>query len=312
MESKELAYFDQLKTTLGKVVSARFPGAPTDIRQLSGADLHLFQEDLMEQTQGRVSEKWFYTHIKPLHNERLPRIDVLNLLSRYAGYESWPAFRDAHAVAIAELGEASSISAPSRRSRVYLLAAPLLLALAALIWLGVSRKEESHTICFSDAILGTQIRDTSLRAWQLIEGESPLLLQADSNGCVMVSSATELVKVAVQLPYYQADTLVRRWKEIGMAETFSLRPDDFAGMLRFFSEWTPEDRFRRKAQLQQMISPQARIIRMHPDGINGVEMYNKEEFIRFLMIFGQSSLEVVETQYADGLLSYLRFMVIKE
>ncbi len=60
---------------------------------------------------------------------------------------------------------------------------------------------------------------------------------------------------------------------------------------RYFATWAVEDRMKRSAQLKSMMSPSLKVIRMHSDGVNGVEMYNRDKFIRFLLVFGQKRLE---------------------
>ena len=59
----------------------RYPAA-APIREWKGRQILDFQEDLLEHANGRISEKWFYTHIKSGPREKLPRVDVLNLLSQ--------------------------------------------------------------------------------------------------------------------------------------------------------------------------------------------------------------------------------------
>jgi hypothetical protein len=54
-------------------------------------DIRDFQADLESVCKSSVSEKWFYTHLKN-ESDKLPRIDVLNLLSCYCGYKNWDAF----------------------------------------------------------------------------------------------------------------------------------------------------------------------------------------------------------------------------
>ena len=49
--------------------------------------------DLIEtECKERVSEKWVYTHLKPVQNEKLPRKDMLNIFSCWVGYSGWEEF----------------------------------------------------------------------------------------------------------------------------------------------------------------------------------------------------------------------------
>ena len=78
---------------LRQAVEARFreghPHCHVPISEWKGQWIVDFQEDLLAKVQGRVSEKWFYTYFRKKEVRKLPRIDMLNLLSRYAGYQNW-------------------------------------------------------------------------------------------------------------------------------------------------------------------------------------------------------------------------------
>ena len=52
-----------------------------------------------ENAKGNISEKSFYTYFKTSPTAKLPRIDMLNILSIYAGYSSWYDFKKNHAFA---------------------------------------------------------------------------------------------------------------------------------------------------------------------------------------------------------------------
>ena len=69
-----------------------YPGIDPEISNWKGQEITDFQEELIKRVNGQLSEKWFYTHMKG-ESESLPRIDVLNMLSQYAGYNNWQDFR---------------------------------------------------------------------------------------------------------------------------------------------------------------------------------------------------------------------------
>ena len=68
-----------------------YPGINPSISDWKGQEITDFQEDLLIKVNAHISEKWFYNHIKS-ENKSLPRIDVLNLLSKYVGYANWDDF----------------------------------------------------------------------------------------------------------------------------------------------------------------------------------------------------------------------------
>jgi hypothetical protein len=67
-----------------------------EISKWKGIDIIYFQEDLRKIAKGNISEKTFYTYFKTSPVTKLPRIDMLNLLSVYAGYASWYDFKKNH------------------------------------------------------------------------------------------------------------------------------------------------------------------------------------------------------------------------
>ena len=309
MEGQDLTAWYLLKDQLGKVYHQAFPDAPVDIRSLSGPEFRRFQQHLMDTVQGRVSEKWFYTHIKPESNSRLPRVDVLNLLSRYTGADSWMEFK-AGVSSVVPAG--SSVGTGNRGTRkLPAILMGVLIGGAILVGMGflLASPKPTKRICLVDEVFGTSIRDTALHVLQLIEGESPRLLSAQEDGCISITKSGEFVELVAKVPYYRQDTLIRSWKEVQDGESFVLKPDDVANMVRYFSSSATTDRMKRSSQLTQMIAPDARMIRMHSDGLTGVEMYTREEFVRYLLVFGQQNLRVLETAYEDGLVSQLRFIV---
>ncbi|NRS92724.1 hypothetical protein HNQ03_001802 [Chryseobacterium sp. 16F] len=74
---------------------------PSDdnIANWKGIDIIYFQEDLRKHSKANISEKSFYTYFKTSPVLKLPRIDILNLLSIYAGYISWYEFKKNHPLA---------------------------------------------------------------------------------------------------------------------------------------------------------------------------------------------------------------------
>ncbi|MBW8361606.1 MAG: hypothetical protein K0M56_05390 [Kaistella sp.] len=95
MTDLELLHFDQLKNEVQSQYLENHTPSFDEISKWKGIDIIYFQEDLRKKAKGNISEKSFYTYFKsPV--TRLPRIDMLNLLSVYAGYVSWYDFKKKH------------------------------------------------------------------------------------------------------------------------------------------------------------------------------------------------------------------------
>jgi hypothetical protein len=92
----DLLHFEQLKKDVqGQYLKEHTP-SQDDISKWKGIDIIYFQEDLRKKAKGNISEKSFYTYFKSSPVTKLPRIDMLNLLSIYAGYDSWYEFKKLH------------------------------------------------------------------------------------------------------------------------------------------------------------------------------------------------------------------------
>jgi len=92
----DLLHFEQLKKDVqGQYLKEHTP-SQDDISKWKGIDIIYFQEDLRKKAKGNISEKSFYTYFKSSPVTKLPRIDMLNLLSIYTGYDSWYEFKKLH------------------------------------------------------------------------------------------------------------------------------------------------------------------------------------------------------------------------
>ena len=86
MDTHEIKYFKLLKENIVEVMQQSNPEIPNSISDWKGQNIIDFQENLRFKQNEYLSEKWFYTHMKTA-NLKLPRIDILNFLSKYVGYK---------------------------------------------------------------------------------------------------------------------------------------------------------------------------------------------------------------------------------
>ena len=96
MADLDLLHFEQLKSEIQARYLENHIPSDENIANWKGIDIIYFQEDLRKQTKANISEKSFYTYFKASPVLKLPRIDILNLLSNYAGYISWYDFKKNH------------------------------------------------------------------------------------------------------------------------------------------------------------------------------------------------------------------------
>lgn len=96
MSDLDLLHFEQLKNEVQTQYLVNHTPSFDDISKWKGIDIIYFQEDLRKIAKGNISEKSFYTYFKNSPVTKLPRIDMLNILSIYAGYVSWYDFKKNH------------------------------------------------------------------------------------------------------------------------------------------------------------------------------------------------------------------------
>ncbi|MFP3591616.1 hypothetical protein [Chryseobacterium sp. SIMBA_038] len=110
MTDLDLLHFEQLKKDVQAQYLKEYTPSYDDISKWKGIDIIYFQEDLRKKAKGNISEKSFYTYFKNSPVTKLPRIDMLNLLSIYTGYDSWYEFKKQHLFAGELLQETEDLS----------------------------------------------------------------------------------------------------------------------------------------------------------------------------------------------------------
>lgn len=294
--------FQQLKEDVARTARRACPDNSPSIRSWKGQEIRCFQEDLISQVNGRISEKWFYTHIKA-DQDQLPRHDMLNLLSRYVGYSSWEDYQQQHTAT-----SPKHLRSKSSRNRWY--GAGLLLLLAGLVGFYIRLQQATtYRFCFMNAYSKQSVASGDIEVMILSEGESPYRVPVDSSGCLTVDTRRSKVRLAIRSSYYKNDTLVRRLDKTNPTEQVALETDDYAWMIRLFSAADVSDWQQRRAQLDTMIAPSARIYQLYDDQTLGIELYNKQEFINKLTMPLRSlrQVEVLDIRYRKGRIQVLRF-----
>lgn len=99
MTDIEFLYFQSLKKVVQEKYLESHSPSFDDISKWKGIDIIYFQEDLRQKAKGNISEKTFYTYFKNNAQEKIPRIDMLNILSVYVGFNSWSEFKKKNPIA---------------------------------------------------------------------------------------------------------------------------------------------------------------------------------------------------------------------
>ncbi|MEO0470448.1 MAG: hypothetical protein AAF206_12560 [Bacteroidota bacterium] len=284
-----------------------FPSA-APIKEWKGRQIVDFQEDLLTHANGRISEKWFYTHIKSGPREKLPRVDVLNLLSLYAGFDHWEDFRQRERPRIQRV---ENVTGPPAFS--WWKVALLVIALSAggYVLAQIVGAKESWQLCVEDQD-GNELLGQDLIRMMIYENERLVEThKLGKNACFSTVLPEQANKVVLDGPYYHRDSLMGNMNQLLQHNLVRLRKDDYALMIHYFSEQRVGDWQKRRAQLNEVFAEDAVIFQVIDEAeMIGVEMYNKAEFIDKLTtpLRSLDRLRVLQTKYEDGKIVRLRFM----
>jgi len=301
-ESNKL-YFNFLREKVSETFLEENHG-PKHTKDWKGETITSFQEDLLSKTQGRISEKSFYTYFKN-EPKKLPRIDTLNLLSNYTGYENWNEFTTAHSGYISEV-----ISEKKKKK-----------GLTPALWIAIflpmftvlfitNRSKNEFDFCFFDEDTSAAITRTAIDVKVLQDGESPIYLKTDSAGCFTYKTKDDVIHFVVQSPYHKTDTVVRSI-DSNKNNTVKLATDDYALMLKYYSNGNVADVAQRREQLNNLIANDAQIYEVLPKN-TGIQVYSKTQFITKVTIPTQSlkRLQVLDKTYSNDKIVKLKFRIL--
>ena len=282
-----------------------YPGLSSDIAEWKGQDIVNFQEELLQKVNAHISEKWFYTHMKS-NTVTLPRIDVLNLLSKYVGYADWSDF-------VYRNGGLKRKAAVSSGNRYFIIVPVLVIGVLG-IFLLINKllSTREYQFCFYDSGTKEPVTNTRIEVSILLDGESPVNYLCNPDGCFTLRTDQSVIRMVVNSPYYHNDTIKRTLKKFNRKETIGLRANEYALVLKYFSEKNVEDWQKRRQKLEQMFVDDAMICQvMHDKRGTGMELYTKREFIDKMTMPSRTfkNIEVLSTRYIGERIAVLKFRI---
>ncbi len=310
MSRNDKAYFEVLKTKIVAMMQQSYPGINPSISDWKGQEITDFQEDLRIRAKANLSEKWFYTHMKS-SNLSIPRIDMLNLLSRYAGYANWDDFVFKNREIISN--EPPPVYSRTHANRLFILV-PLLALVIVCMFYGLFRlfNTREYRFCFYDADTKEPITNSRIEVVLMLEGESPVYSIVFPDNCFLLKTDKSLIRMVVKAPYYRSDTIKRIVRKMNRDEMVMLHADDYALMIHYFSMMKVDDWEKRKKHLEAMIDNEAMIYQVvNNREATGMALYNKQEFIdKMTMPTGSlRNIEIFGSQFRNGKIMVLRFRI---
>jgi len=297
LNEKEYIAFEKLKKAVAQTFLKENSALSEDYSLWKGADIIRFQEDLLHKVKGRVSEKWFYTYFKN-KNEKLPRIDILNLLSQYAGYQNWANFKNQNQT------EDSKIFA-----RKWLWSSLIVTSLLFLIVPKNILKSDLKQVrlCFYGS---DHHKIKHLQVVWLLPDESEKILKTQQE-CVRFQTDLNEIQLRITAPYYVGKLIKRKINTDHYTEEIDLRPDLIALLLQHYSQSDTDNWQNRRRWLQHIIADDAMIFQQLSDKNRGIELFTKKDFIAQLCIptGWLKSIDILEITYKNGKVNRLRFKI---
>lgn len=283
-----------------------YPGIDPEISNWKGQNITDFQEDLLGKVKGQLSEKWFYNHMKAV-NPSLPRIDVLNLLSKYAGYINWQDFMQK------KMGNLSEPEKPGKSMSNVIRIPLLLVSVMTLLFIIIKMiNTQNYQFTFIDSDTGEPVTGNKILAELLMENESSMNFTSDNEGNIVIRTNKSKIRMVVKAPYYLTDTISRTLRKFNRSEQIRLSADSYSLMINYFSRSDVSAWEKRREQLEIMFNEDAAIYQL-PDKneMTGIELYNKQEFIDKLTMpsSGLRHIDVLDCRYLDEQIILLRFRI---
>lgn len=287
-----------------------------EIKEWKGQEIIGFQDHLRSKTGSTVSEKWFYTYVKN-QPEKLPRVDILNLLCTYIDAHSWSAFAKAEKETIKAAVEHSH-QLEKKESRKenwnHLFKSIAGFVIMACIYAGYnwwqSTQKTAFSICFYDQDRKSLITDLSVEL-VLIDGMGKTYHKADSTGCFHGEAASNKITLIARSSFHKNDTLIMDFDQSISRDQY-LQTDDYALMLDYYSNNKVTAYKKRREQLDKLIEDNAIIMEVLPHSI-GVTLYDKEDFINKLTTPTNSlkRLQIIDTKYQNEKITKLKFKIAR-
>lgn len=332
MSDIEFLHFQSLKKAVQEKYLETHSPSYDDISKWKGIDIIYFQEDLRQKAKGNISEKTFYTYFKNNAQEKIPRIDMLNILSVYSGYNSWSDFKKKNKLETALLDtgnhqdDETSDQLIEKVQDEVITTIPISIDnqpveeiiqnvdfkkgnpgfLRRYLWLGISAFLFAVVLVlvFYDNLFYKKYtyaftdadRNSSIKGELDVkivrDNESPILFKVKPNSKFVYETKSKNLKMVISSPFYKTDTVMRDLSTAPASENIELKPNDYAIQLYYYSKSIID--FKKKTnELNKLISDNALIYQVVDSDIYGIETMDKQKYIS-LVTLPTTSLENLE------------------
>ena len=300
----ELEKFQELKQKVLLKYQEQYPYFQGNWKSFSSQDIQNLIELIEKKCKQSISEKWIYTHLKPETNSKLPRKDMLHILSEFVGFSSWDEF---------VFEEKTFESKEFNKSKKWILFSITALIFAIVIAFIIFNKKEistSKTIELNNEFTKEKVKNDEVKVFQV---DDSLKQQLEvKEGKVQVSNTlNKKTKLVIQSPFYNTKTVILNQNSVALLKTIDLKPDDYAMMLKAFMLSDIKDWQTRKEQLNKILSDNLEVIVMLKNDL-GAEYFNKNEFSQKLIIPTENVRKMKIVELKNDANNKIQFIRIKQ
>jgi hypothetical protein len=281
--------FQQLKNDVLLTYQKQYPYFEGNWKTFSSQDIQNLIDLIAVQVKQTVSEKWIYTHLKVETNDKLPRKDMLDILSQLVGFSGWDEYVFKWKQEVVPI-----VAQPKRNNKVVFSIGFIGLFLVGFFSYRYLNREEVQTIEVKNAFTEEQINSDDVKAVMIENNiESPVEI-IDSKIQITAKDSTRIV---LKSPYYKEKTIVINKEN---KAPITLQPDDYAMMLKGFMKSDIKDWETRKEQLQKILADDLEVLVMLKNDL-GIEYFNKQEFSEKLIVpsVALKRMKVIDIQSND-------------
>lgn len=299
-----LDLFQNLKNDVLFVYKEHHPYFEGTWKTFSSQDIQNLMELIEIKVKQTISEKWIYTHLKPETNDKLPRKDMLNILSQLVGFSGWDEYVFKHKVAIAE--PQLNVTKSNKNKLMWLAGLFVITGISAFVFYNlIYEKNNVHSLEVKDSYTNDKINMDDIKA-TIVNDSSEIPIEIINSELQIKTK--DSIKVVINSPFYEQ-------KEVIVTNTHPhpnivLEPNDYAMMLKGFMKSDIKDWQTRKEQLNKIFSDDLEVIVMLKNDL-GAEYFNKEEFSEKLIIPSASlkKMKVLEIKNeANKQINFIRIL----
>lgn len=296
----ELDFFQLLKQEVLLAYQKQYPYFQGNWKSFTSQDIQNLIVSVEEKTRQSISEKWIYTHLKAEINSKLPRKDMLDILSQFSGFSGWDEFVFTNREVAVGKKESQSKKGKKYFIGVGLLAV-LIVVIAFLVYPG---KKPTQKLQLKNEFTNETIQAKEVKAYTIEDNKKVEIPIRNSE--IEVAVKEDNTKIVIQSPYYKKQEV--KVNKASEKTEILLQPDDYAMMLKAFMKSDIKDWETRKIQLNKILSDNLEVIVMLKNDL-GAEYFNKNEFSEKLVIPTESvkRMQILEIKNDnEGKIEFIR------